>query len=217
MRLAGGFVVVAGQGRADALGPLGAHSGELLQAAPQGRSDEADGVLGEHRVGDAGRVDGPAVADHTGLLGDPEELRVEELHHPGPQQPGPELGQARVGDAPVVERQAERRLPRQVQAAAPLRLPVRQPVEELPKQQRGEHRRRVRWTTTPGGVERLEVLVPEQHAPCPPQRGQEPLVVEEVVTQHVGVPHQALILGIASHEASLRDQFTSTVDFRPPN
>ena len=75
----------------------------------------------------------------------------------------------------------------------------------------------MRWTTAPGRIKGLEVLIAEHHAPGLAERGQEPLVVEEVVAQHVGVPQQALVFGITSHESSLRDQLTSAVDFRPPN
>jgi hypothetical protein len=83
------------------------------------------------------------VPDDAGLLGHPQELGVEELDHLRPQQPGPELGQAHVRDPTVVQGQAQRRLPGQVQAAAALSFSVRDAVEQLRQQQRRQHRRRV--------------------------------------------------------------------------
>ena len=178
MGLAGGVVVVAGQAGPHLVGPLGPLCCQALQAAPQGRADEAHSVLGEDRIGYAGGVDRPAVADHSSLLGHPQELGVEELDHPGPQEACPKLGQAGVGNATLIEGKAEGRLPGEVEAAPALRLSVRDPVEQLGQQQRRQHRWRVGRAPAPGRVERLEVLIREDDPTCPPERGEEALVVE---------------------------------------
>jgi len=75
----------------------------------------------------------------------------------------------------------------------------------------------MRRAAAPRWIEGSEVLVAEDRTTGTAQCGQEPLVVQQVVTEDVGVPEQTLIVSIASHEVILWDQFTSRVDFRPPN
>ncbi|HYT77666.1 MAG TPA: hypothetical protein VEQ37_00080 [Actinomycetota bacterium] len=88
--------------------------------------------------------------------------------------PGSELRQAHVGDPPVVEGEPQGRLPRQVEAAPALSLPVGHPIEELGEQQRGEHRRRVGGASPRGGVQVIEVIIGEERPPGPPKAARNP-------------------------------------------
>ena len=49
---------------------------------------------------------------------------VQPALHPGPHQPGPELDQAHMRNTQMLQRQAQRRLPRQVETGPPLGLAI---------------------------------------------------------------------------------------------
>ena len=73
----------------------------------------------------------------------------------------------------MLQRQPQRRLPRQIKPRTPLRLPIRHPIEDLGQQQRGQHRRRMRRPAPPAGIQAIEILVLEHAPPSSAQARQE--------------------------------------------
>jgi hypothetical protein len=102
----------------------------------------------------------------------------------------------------MVERETQRRLPREIQAAATFGLSVRNPIKELGQAQGGHHRGRMGRPSPVRAVERIEDLIGKNRPPDASQDGQEPLVDEEVGTQHVAVREQSLSFGGSSHVTS---------------